>query len=488
MLSNPPRLVFYSAYTAGVEVNKLDAKIAKKTAHDILSYMQAYINKHHPDLAKYIRYEMDHSDSYEPELLKKIIHLFTSNCHDEKLLEDLSSQARTHGSTMEDSIKYASTHSIGFRDIIDKNNSCPIFIPLNQNEINIQLDQEIILPDSIITIGGSVEKRFGRARGIIRQAFKESLQRYDDGRYYFPLSIRMLSKAGQKPVYYHDETHEITVNYVLNSNTQDLYQNSDITRVVKEDLLIITDDIGILMLKPMIDDLSPNEFPEIVSLEKCISTLSTFCFNYLEEHAKDESQTGECSNETTELAGQFFVHYNLSIYRNDHTYAIVSCIIQCLKNQDQKKKKKQNKKEKSKQSRMQYAMNNLRPHSKSLSSIEATTSDTRPHSASVSSTMPDQDESRPHNDSILSTKLLTSDPRPRSDSISSTKSSTNDPRSRNSSISSINSATDGLHLNNENLPISTDAMNAITKQIDSILCSIFVAFIREFGAQLATNE
>ncbi|CAF1297226.1 unnamed protein product [Adineta steineri] len=471
MLSNPPRLVFYSAYTAGVEADKFDATIAKNTAYDILLYMKEYITKYHPKLANYIRYEKDHSKSYEPKLLNKIIHLFTSNCHDEQLIHGLSSQAAAHDSTREDSIKYASTHSIGFRDVIDKKNPYPIFISFDQNEINIPLNQEIILPDSIITIGGSVENRFGRVREIIRQAFKESLQSYNDDQYYFPLSIRMLSKAGHTPVYYHDSKHEITINDVLNGGTQDLYQNNDIPRVVKDDLLIITNDIGILILKPMIDCLHPNKYPETVSFDKCVLDLSICCLEYFEEHNNDENQTNDYSNEITKLADEFFVSNNISIYRTDHTYAIVSCIIKCLKNQDQKKKRKQNKKEKSRQSRMKYAENHPRPHSKSISSIEETISDLRPRSASNLATVPDQDESRPRNDSILSTESLTSDP-----------------RSRNNSISSINSATNDLHINHENLLISIDAMNDITKQIDSILCPIFVAFIREFGAKLATNE
>ncbi|CAF1110556.1 unnamed protein product [Rotaria sp. Silwood1] len=463
ILHNPPLLIFYSAYSVAVEVNKIDEKTAKKIANDILSYIRAYINEYHPDLATYVRYGMDHSNTYQPYLLDRIIKLFISNCHDPELLNALTNHADAHGGTMEGSIKYASTHSIGFRDVIDKKNSYSLFNPLNQDEANIQFNQEIYLPDCIISVGGSVERRFGQVRQIIRQAFKESLQMNDEDNDHLPLSIRMLSQAGQTPVYYHHSTHEITLESVLNSSENDLYKNEKIPRAVKEDLIIMTDDIGIRILKAMLEGIPTNKLFELCSWENCVSTLTELCSKTLEEHAKDENRRCQCSKEITEPVAQFFEHYGISNYLNDHRRSIISCIIDCLESEKRKKQQKQERNQKKKESRIQYAINNSRLRSGSEPLTQSVTNDLRLRSDSASSTKSTASDLRLHSDSASSTESTASDLRLRSDSASSTESTASD-----------------LRLRSDSQTAGRETMNNINKQLRSIICSIFVAFIKEF--------
>ncbi len=70
---------------AAVDANSLDKETGKNTAVDILSSIEVYINKYHPHVAPFVRYGMDHSDTYQTELLDRIIHLFNEKCKDEKL-------------------------------------------------------------------------------------------------------------------------------------------------------------------------------------------------------------------------------------------------------------------------------------------------------------------------------------------------------------------------------------------------------------------
>ena len=481
MLHNPPRLIFYSAYTAAVEVNNMDPNIAKKTAGDILSYIQAYINEYHPDLVEYVRYGMDHSNTYQKELLECISQLFNSNCHDETLRTALTTQAGTHNSTNEGSIRYVSTHSIGFRDIIDKKATGPLFNSLDQNGTNVQSYEEIDFPDCIISVGGSVEERFGRARHIIRQAFTENLQ--SSSEYHSPLSIRMLSKAGHKPVYYCLGSDEITFDYVLTSATDDLYQMNKMHRDVRNDLSIIVGDISVRILKAMLEGITTNEPAKMPSLEIPVSSLTDLCWEIFKKHANDENPLGESLQITHAVVTQLFEYYGLPNNVGDHARSITYCIMDCLETQERKREQKQEKNRKRRDSRIQYAINNPIP---------------RPRSDSAPLTCPLPDQLRPRRDSLFtinsatndasllsdsmsSTNSAINDRRRRTDSMSSTNSAVNDPHPRTDSMSSTNSASTDPCSHNDNQSVSPDTRTRINTETNSIFCKIFVAFIKEFG-------
>ncbi|CAF4086658.1 unnamed protein product [Adineta steineri] len=194
ILNNFPVLTFFSAWTAAVRVNNLDANIGKENARKMLSYIKKYIDNYHSNLSQYIRYEMDHENTYEDTLLNYIIAHYVHNYTDEQTKQQLTAQAIRRGSNEDGSIRYTSMHLIIFKDIIDKKSLHPLFHLLDENEKN----ESTCLYDCIITIGGSVEKRFNKVRYLVRPTFMNDPQ-LNKEQYHFPLSIRLLSRAGQTP-------------------------------------------------------------------------------------------------------------------------------------------------------------------------------------------------------------------------------------------------------------------------------------------------
>ena len=388
VLRNPPLLIFYSAHTAAVEANGFDPDIARQTAGDILSFIQAYINKFHSNLAKYVRYGIDHADTYEPTLLNGIIIGFKTHPHADKLIETLTKHAGNHDHTSEDStadkdvdeitkeksIKYAATHAIGFRDVIDQRRSDPLFHSFVQNGVDIQSYGEISDPDCIVSIGGSVERDFGGVREIIREVIRGYSPSRDEHCYYSPLSIRMLSEAGKRPVYYHVPKGEITVTDILKDDKNDLYRDEKMNSYVKEDLLIITDDIGIVVMKPMLEHIIGNIPSDISSKEEFVSSLTDSCWIYLKEYARDTNQVCPCSTDTREVTNQFLIHHRMPD-DSKCTNSIIFCIMDCLQRQEKKRKDKRDKKEKKSQKTNGQQQNLPITTADSASSNNATTND-----------------------------------------------------------------------------------------------------------------
>lgn len=388
MLRNPPLLIFYSAHTAAVEANGFDPDIVKQRADDILSFIQAYINKFHSNLAGYVRYGIDHVDTYEPTLLNRMINGFKTHPHANKLIETLTKHAGNHDHTSEDStadkdvdeitkqksIKYAATHAIGFRDVIDQRRSGPLFHSFVQNGVNIQSYEEVRHPHCIVSIGGSVERDFGKVREVIREVIRGYLQGRDEHGYYSPLSIRMLSEAGKRPVYYHVPKGEITVTEILKDDKNDLYRDEKMNTYVKEDLLIITDDIGIVIMKPMLENIIGNIPSDISSKEDFVSSLIDSCWIYLKQYARDTNQICPCSTDTLEVTNQFLIHHRIPDY-SECTNSIIFCIMDCLQKQEKKRKDKREKKEKKSQKANGQQKHLLIATADGASSNNATTND-----------------------------------------------------------------------------------------------------------------
>ncbi|CAF1159344.1 unnamed protein product [Adineta steineri] len=293
ILNNPPVLTFFSAWTAAVRVNNLDANIGREHARQMLSYIKKYIDNYHPNLTQYIRYEMDHEDTYEDTLLKYIIAHYNESYNDEQIRQQLITQAISRGSNEDGSIRYTSMHLIIFKDIIDKQSSQQLFHLLDETQNN----EPTCLYDCIITIGGSVEKRFNEVRYAIRQVFINDSE-LNNEQYHFPLSIRMLSHAGQTPVYYHDK-NEITVHQISNREITDLHITDKKYKDIKEDLSILIEDIG---------------SHDISSWKNIVSTLIDLCLD---------------NNKTA--VEQICEHYQLS---NGAECVILSCILEELENKN----------------------------------------------------------------------------------------------------------------------------------------------------------
>ncbi|CAF0943398.1 unnamed protein product [Adineta steineri] len=79
ILNNPPVLTFFSAWTAAIRVNNLDANIGKEHTRKMLSYIKKYIDNYHSNLSRYIRYEMDHEDTLLNYIIAHYVHNYTDD-------------------------------------------------------------------------------------------------------------------------------------------------------------------------------------------------------------------------------------------------------------------------------------------------------------------------------------------------------------------------------------------------------------------------
>ncbi|CAF1074503.1 unnamed protein product [Adineta steineri] len=320
ILNNSPVLTFFSAWTAAVRVNNLDANIGRENAQKMLSYIKKYIDNYHSNLSRHIRYEMDHGDTYEDTLLNYIIAHYVHNYTDEQTKQQLTAQTIRRGSNEDGSIRYTSMHLIIFKDIIDKKSLHPLFHLLDENENN----EPTCLYDCIITIGGSVEKRFNKVRYLVRQTFMNDSQ-LNKEQYHFPLSIRMLSRAGQTPVYYHDK-NEITVHQISNKEITNVHLTDKKYRDIKEGLSILLEDIGVSVLKPIWNHIYNLGSHDISSWKNIVLTLIELCLEIWRNHAKD-IKTCQCLTENKTAIEQICEHYQLS---NDAECLILTCILKEL--------------------------------------------------------------------------------------------------------------------------------------------------------------
>jgi len=274
---------------------------------------------------------MDHAKTYEPQFVAHIAHVFVSTCHDKTVMQDLRNRAIRHGSCEEGSIQYAAMHLIMFKDIIDKDYPHVLFHPLERDEKNEELDATMPLPDCVISIGGSAEKRFGEVRRFVRQAFNvPSTPTNNQVFYHYPLSIRMLSRAGQTPVYYRHETHEITVDEVLNGHVTDLNQADKGATIINEDLGILKEDIGMSILKPFwehIPDLQPSD---ISSWKSVVKTLTERCLVMWRVHARDRNRPCQCPTQNTPAIDQILAHLSIVNDLNNDGRSILQCIVNVL--------------------------------------------------------------------------------------------------------------------------------------------------------------
>jgi len=331
MLRRAPILSFFSAWTAAVQVNNLDETIGEQRARDILAYIAKYVNSYYPSLKQYIRYQMDHANTYEPQLLAHIARLFVSTCQDMPLMQDLVNQAIHHGSSREGCIQYVSMHLIMFKDIIDTNYSHSLFYSLNRDERSAELNESMSLPDCVISIGGPVEKRFGEARHFVRQAFNvPSTPTNNQAIYHCPLSVHMLSRAGQTPVYYRHETHEITIDAVLNGDVADLNQTDLATTTVNDDLSILKEDIGMSILKPFWEHIPNLQSSDISSWKSVVKTLTERCLVTWRIHARDGKRPCQCPTQNISAIDQILAHCSILNDFNDDGRLILQRIVAAL--------------------------------------------------------------------------------------------------------------------------------------------------------------
>ncbi|CAF1133299.1 unnamed protein product, partial [Didymodactylos carnosus] len=331
MLRRAPILTFFSAWGAAVQVNNLDKTIGEQHARDILSYIAKYVNYYYPSLKQYIRYQIDHANTYEPQLLAHIAHLFVSTCQHMPLMQDLVNQAIRHGSSKEGCVQYVSMHLIMFKDIVDTNCPHSLFHTLNRNGRSDELDASMLSPDCVISIGGPVEKRFGEARHFVRQAFNEpSTPTNNQAFYHCPLSVRLLSRAGQTPVYYRHETHEITVDEVLKGDVVDLNQADMATTTVSDDLGILKQDIGMSILKPFWENIPDLQPSDISSWKSLVKTLTERCLVTWRTHAKDGNRPCGCPTQNTSAIDQILIHWSVQNDFNDDGRLILQQIVVAL--------------------------------------------------------------------------------------------------------------------------------------------------------------
>jgi hypothetical protein len=325
MLHRAPVLRFFSAWTAAVKVNNLDKTVGEQRARDMLSYIAKYVNYYHPSLTPYILYQMDNANTYDPQFLADIADIFVSTCQDTTVMQDLCNRATRHGSSKDGSVKYASMHLIMFKDIIDKNYAHALFHPLNTDKSNDDLTASVSLPDCIISIGGSAEKRFGEVRHLVRQVFNDpTTSTNNQAFYHYPLSVRMLSRAGQTPVYYRHETHEITVDTVLNGVMTDLNQADEAATTVSNDLRILKEDIGMSILKPFVKLFRDPRVSDISSWKSVVKTL-------IEQYLlRWRTLRYQCLTENTPAIGEIFEHWPILNDFNDDACLILQRIVIAL--------------------------------------------------------------------------------------------------------------------------------------------------------------
>ncbi len=315
-----------------MKVNKLDPNIASKNAHHLLQYIQWYIEHSHAYLTNYVRYELDHENSCEKQLLDRIIRHYNSRYDDtiEKIKQDLIKTAKHRGSDEEGSIRYASMHLIMAKDIMDKNTPRPLSYLLDTNENDIQNNQIICLFDCIITIGGSIEKKFNLVRHAVRQAFiKESIENNEEN-YHFPLSIRILSKAGQIPVYYRDEKYDITVDDVKEGLITSSQLTDNKCKPIVEDLSILKEDVGRNLLKSLWNRIPNTESNKTSSWRNIILNLADLFIKVWEIHAKNDNRTCQCLIQNQTAFQQVCAHYNLSDVLDTNTCLIIEIILDAL--------------------------------------------------------------------------------------------------------------------------------------------------------------
>lgn len=332
MLINPPILTFFCAWTAAVNVNRLDTNTARKNAHDLLQYIQWYIEHSHADLSNYVRYELDHENSCEERLLDRIIRHYNSRYDGtiEKIKQDLIKTAKHRGSDEEGSIRYASMHLIMAKDIMDNNAPRSISHLLGANENDVQNNPIICLYDCIITIGGSIEEKFNQVRHTVRQSFiKESVINNEDN-YHFPLSIRILSKAGQIPVYYRDEKYDITVDDVKEGRITSSQLTDNKCKPIVEDLSILKEDVGRNLLKPLWNRIPNTESNKTSSWRNIILNLADLFIKVWEVHAKNDNRTCQCLIQNQTAFEQVCAHYNLSDVLDTNTCLIIEIILGAL--------------------------------------------------------------------------------------------------------------------------------------------------------------
>ncbi|CAF4166820.1 unnamed protein product [Adineta steineri] len=270
---------------------------------------------------------MDHEDTYEDTLLNYIIAHYNESYNDEQIRQQLITQAISRGSNEDGSIRYTSMHLIIFKDIIDKQSSQQLFHLLDET----QNSEPTCLYDCIITIGGSVEKRFNEVRYAIRQVFINDSE-LNNEQYHFPLSIRMLSHAGQTPVYYHDK-NEITVHQISNREITDLHITDKKYKDIKEDLSILIEDIGISELKSICTHIDHLGSHDISSWKNIVSTLIDLCLDSWRIHAKDK-KTCQCSIDNKTAVEQIGEHCGFSNDLNGAGCVILSCILEELENKN----------------------------------------------------------------------------------------------------------------------------------------------------------
>jgi hypothetical protein len=277
---------------------------------------------------------MDHADTYEPQVLTDIIELFVTNCSDMKIMEDLTKQGQSHGSDVSGSIEYASMHVIMFKDVIHKNNLHSLFYPFNTDDSSASVDVAMLVPDCIISIGGSVEKRFGEVRQLIREAFR-NIPHSNNNLYYHPaLSIRMLSRAGQLPVYYRHKTHEITVDAVLSGQVTTLYQSDKTAKAVNEDLDIIKEDIGMSILNPIYRHTPTAQASSISLWKRIIVSLIDKCLDTWRIHARP-NLTCQCSINDISAVDQVMTHWKIAnnLHHTNDIRSIIERIVKVLENE-----------------------------------------------------------------------------------------------------------------------------------------------------------
>ncbi|CAF3860833.1 unnamed protein product [Rotaria sordida] len=318
------------SHSAAVKVNNIDQVIGKQHANEMLLYIKMYIDHYHSNLSNFVQYEMDHLNTYQDKLLERIIEHYKFDYHDEQIKQELINQAISRGSNEQGSIRYTSMHLIIFKDIIDKNSSQSLFYLLDKNENNIQDNELICLYDSIITIGGPVEVRFNKVRHEVRQAFIKKSKKNNEENYHFPLSIRMLSKAGHTPVYYHNKSGEITVDQILKDPIIDLDLINTTYKDIKLDISILKEDIGISLLKSVWNHIPCLDKYNISTWENIVLTLTNLCLKVWQIHARNNNSQCQCLVKDQQAIDQICEHYHLLNDLNDDGRLIINGILNVL--------------------------------------------------------------------------------------------------------------------------------------------------------------
>jgi hypothetical protein len=329
ILNNPPILTCFCAWSAAVTVNHFDKNITKQNAYDILSYIKMYMDHYYPTLTHCVRYEMDDENTCEVGLLNRITKHYNSK-YDNKIEDikgNLIKTAKSHGSNEEGSIRYASTHLIIAKDIIDKNAPLSLLHLFGGNESN---DQSICLYDCIITIGGPVEERFNQLRHAIREAFIKESKENNEENFLFPLSIRILSKVGQTPVYYRHESSDITIDDVVTGRVTNLKLTDKVYEGIKVDISILRENIGIHLFKSMWDHLPNVQSNKISSWKNIVLTLADLCLKVWEEHAKGDGRKCKCLIQNRTPIEQVYDHYKLSYVHDVDRCLIIGKILDVL--------------------------------------------------------------------------------------------------------------------------------------------------------------